>query len=304
MEISQTIRLTVEEDNLRLDRYISQSCKELSRSFIQKLIEEGSVTVNTLAAKPSLKTKKGDMIVIHLPPPQPPYPTLMPENLPLSIVYEDSDLMVIDKPAGITVHPAPGNPDHTLINAILAHYPDILVLDSSVRPGIVHRLDKNTSGLMVVAKKKDAQLNLASQLKNHRMLKKYLVLVRGRPSPEEGDIKAPIGRHPKNRKKMAVVPGGREAHTSYRVVKTLKNFTLVEAITRTGRTHQIRVHFSSIGCPVIGDDVYGVRVPYLGRQFLHACLLGFRLPGTGEWAEFHSELPTELELTLERLAIS
>jgi len=157
---------------------------------------------------------------------------------------------------------------------------------------------------MVIARKKDVQLNLSAQLKNHSVLKKYLVLVRGRPSPEEGDIKAPIGRHPKNRKKMAVVPGGREAQTSYHVVKHIKNYTLVEAITRTGRTHQIRVHFSSIGCPVVGDAVYGVRSPYLERQFLHACLLGFSLPGTGEWVEFRSELPEELELALRHLASS
>lgn len=302
MEISRTIHLVVDKANLRLDRYISQSCKELSRSYIQKLIEDGSITVNAQVAKPSLKAKTGDVIVINLPPPQLPPSTLLPESLPLTIVYEDSDLLVVDKPAGIAVHPAPGHPSHTLINAILAHCPDILVLDSSIRPGIVHRLDKNTSGLMVVAKKKDVQLNLSTQLKNHLVLKKYLVLVRGHPSPEEGAIQVPIGRHPKNRKKMAVVPGGREAHTSYRVVKTFKDYTLVEAITQTGRTHQIRVHFSSIGCPVVGDAVYGVRAPYLERQFVHACQLGFRLPSTGKWVEFRSELPADLEQALEHLS--
>lgn len=302
MEISKTLRLAVEKSDLRLDKYISQSCGELSRSYIQKLIEEGYVTVNDKVAKPSLKTKAGDVIVIALPPPEPSTPVLLPESIPLAIVYEDSDLMVIDKPAGMTVHPAPGHSSHTLVNAVLAHCPDILGLDATVRPGIIHRLDKNTSGLMVVAKKKEVQLNLSTQLKNRLMLKKYLVLVRGCPSPEEGDIKAPIGRHPKNRKKMAVVPEGREAHTSYRVVKPLKGYSLVEATILTGRTHQIRVHFSSIGCPVIGDDVYGVRVPYLERQFLHACMLGFRLPGTGEWVEFRSELPVELEQVLDNLS--
>jgi len=304
MEISQTIRLVVKKANLRLDRYIAQSCGELSRSHIQKLIDEGYVTVNAKVAKPSLKTKTGDAIVIALPPPQPTIPVLVPENIPLTIVYEDNDLLIIDKPAGIAVHPAPGHPNRTLINAILAHCPDILALDSTLRPGIVHRLDKNTSGLMVVAKKKDAQLNLSAQIKNRSVLKKYLTLVRGRLSPEEGDIQAPIGRHPKNRKKMAVVSGGRDAHTSYRVVKPFKGYSLVEATIRTGRTHQIRVHFSSIGCPVIGDDVYGVKSPYLERQFLHACLLGFRLPGTGEWVEFCSELPADLEQALEHLSIS
>jgi len=299
MEISQTTRIVVNKANIRLDRYICHSFGELSRSYIQKLIEEGYVTVNAMVAKPSLKVKIGDLIIINIPPPPSP-PSLLPERIPLVIVYEDSDLLVIDKPAGITVHPAPGNPEHTLVNAILAHCPDILALDSSYRPGIVHRLDKNTSGLIVVAKKKEAQLNLSAQLKGRRMLKKYLVLVRGCLLPDEGDIKSSIGRHPKNRKKMAVVPGGREAYTSYQVVKTIKGYSLVEATIRTGRTHQIRVHFSSIGSPVIGDDVYGVKVPYLKRQFLHAHLLGFRLPSTGEYVEFRSELPVELEQALER----
>lgn len=301
MEISRTIRLIVDKANLRLDRYICQSYGELSRSYVQKLIEEGYVTVNDQLAKPSLKSKIGDAIVIDLPPASTPS-TLLPENIPLVIIYEDSDLLVIDKPSGITVHPAPGHPSHTLINAILAHCPDILALDSSVRPGIVHRLDKDTSGLMVVAKKKAAQLSLSAQLKNHRVIKKYLVLVRGRPSLEEGAIQASIGRHFKNRKKMAVVYSGREAHTRYRVVRYIKDYTLVEATLETGRTHQIRVHFSSIGCPVAGDAVYGVRSPYLTRQFVHAYLLGFRLPSTGEYMEFRSELPAELEQALERLS--
>ena len=300
--MGKALRLVVEKQNLRLDKYVSQSYGELSRSYVQKLIEEGYVTVNDKVAKPSLKIKTGDKVVIDLPTPELSIPILVPESLPLDIVYEDNDLLVIDKPAGITVHPAPGHPSHTLVNAILAHCPDILGLDSSNRPGIVHRLDKNTSGLMVVARKNDVQLNLSAQIKNRSVLKKYLVLVRGCPSPEEGDIKAPIGRHPKNRKKMAVVPGGREAHTSYQVVRLYKGYSLVEARIMTGRTHQIRVHFSSIGHPVIGDDVYGVRVPYLERQFLHACLLGFRLPGTGEWVEFRSQLPDDLEKALENLS--
>lgn len=300
MEADYTLRLEVEEANHRLDSYISQSCQDLSRSYIQKLIDDGLVTVNEQAVKASYKTKTGDIIVISVPPSQPPV-SLLPESIPLAVVYEDSELLVIDKPAGITVHPAPGNPDHTLVNAVLAHCPDISGLDTSLRPGIVHRLDKNTSGLMVIAKRKEAQLNLSAQLKNRHMLKKYLVLVRGCPSLEEGEIIAPIGRHPKNRKKMAVVTGGREAHTSYRVMRRMKGYSLVEATIRTGRTHQIRVHFSSIGCPVIGDDVYGVRTPFLNRQFLHAYMLGFRLHGSGEWVEFISELPADLKQALEYL---
>jgi len=300
METARTIRLVVDKAGLRLDRYISQSCAELTRSYIQKLIEEGRVTVNSRAVKPSHKPRIGDVIVINVPPPS-PSPALIPEEIPLTIIYEDDDLMVVDKPADMTVYPAPGHPSRTLMNAILAHCPEISAIDSSVRPGIVHRLDKDTSGLIVVAKNKAAQLNLAAQLKKRTMLKRYSVLVKGRPAPEEGVIEAPIGRHPKDRKRMAVVPQGREARTSYRVVRHFKGYSLVEATLHTGRTHQIRVHFSAIGCPVAGDPVYGVRLPYLKRQFLHAFLLGFTLPSTGEYAEFRSELPAELQQVLERL---
>lgn len=302
MEVASTIRLVVDQANLRLDKYICQSCEELTRSYLQKLIDEGRVTLNDKVAKPSLKPKVGDVILINLPPPS-PSPALVPEDIPLTIIYEDNDILVVDKPAGITVHPAPGHPSHTLMNAILAHCPVISAIDNSVRPGIVHRLDKDTSGLMVVAKNKAAHLNLAAQLKSRRMLKRYLVLVKGCPSPEQGSIQAPIGRHPRDRKRMAVVPNGREALTFYRVVRHLDSYTLIEATPRTGRTHQVRVHFSSIGCPVAGDAVYGVRMPYLGRQFLHAFLLGFKLPSTGEYMEFRSELPAELEQALERLSL-
>jgi 23S rRNA pseudouridine1911/1915/1917 synthase len=253
-------------------------------------------------AKPSLKPKVGDVVVINLPPPS-PAPTLVPQSIPLALVYEDDDLLVIDKPAGITVYPAPGHPSHTVINALLAHCPQISAIDSSLRPGIVHRLDKDTSGLMIVAKNKAAQLNLSAQFSSRHVLKRYLVLVKGRPSPEEGAIEAPIGRHPRDRKRMAVIPRGREARTLYRVVKYLSGYTLVEATPQTGRTHQIRVHFSSRGYPVAGDPVYGVRLPYLGRQFIHACLLGFKLPSTREYVEFRSELPAELAQVLECLSL-
>lgn len=302
MEIAETLRLAVDKANLRLDRYICQSRQELSRSYIQKLIDEGYVTVNGQVAKPSLKPKVGDTIVISLPPPS-PSPTLIPQSIPLTLVYEDADLLVVDKPAGITVYPAPGHPSHTLINALLAHCPQISAIDSSLRPGIVHRLDKDTSGLMIVAKNKVAQLNLSAQFSSRRVLKRYLVLVKGHPSPEEGAIEAPIGRHPRDRKRMAVVPRGREARTLYRVVRYLDGYTLVEATPQTGRTHQIRVHFSTRGYPVAGDPVYGVRLPYLGRQFIHACLLGFRLPSTGEYVEFRSGLPADLAQALECLSL-
>jgi 23S rRNA pseudouridine1911/1915/1917 synthase len=187
------------------------------------------------------------------------------------------------------------------MNAVLAHCPDISRIDGSVRPGIVHRLDKDTSGVMVVAKSKMAQLNLSAQLKGRRVLKKYLVLVKGYPSPEQGVIEAPIGRHPRDRKRMAVVSGGREARTAYRVTKRFSGYSLVEVTLLTGRTHQIRVHFSRMGWPVAGDAVYGVKTPYLERQFVHASRLGFHLPSGGEWSEFSSKLPQDLEEALEQV---
>jgi 23S rRNA pseudouridine1911/1915/1917 synthase len=290
---NKTIRLIVNEANLRLDKYIAQTCPELTRSYIQKLIQEGLVSINDCLGKASQKPKIGEEIIIEIPPVPPS--VLLPEKIPLNIIYEDNEIIVIDKPAGITVHPAPGHPSHTLINAILSHCPELVDIDSSQRPGIVHRLDKDTSGLMVVAKSKSAQLNLAAQMKNRSILKKYMVLVRFRLVPEEGTIDAPIGRHPVNRKKMAVVNRGREARTSYRVLRYLNDYTLVEATLVTGRTHQIRVHFSSIGHPVIGDQVYGHKVSFLERQFLHAYLLGFTLPGTGQYKEFRAKMPMDLQ---------
>ncbi len=300
MEIAQTVRLIVNKANPRLDKYICEECHQISRSYAQKLIKEGYVKVGGYAAKASLKLKVGDEITINFPPPAPS--TLIPEVIPLDIVYEDSNLLIIDKPPGLTVHPAPGHPSHTLVNALLAHCPELAAIDSSVRPGIVHRLDKDTSGLMMVAKNKAAQLNLVAQLKSGGISKRYMVLVRGHIFPESGVIEAPIGRHPRNRKRMAVVPQGREARTHYRVLRYVDDYTLVEATLVTGRTHQIRVHFSWMGYPVVGDTVYGVKSLFLGRQFVHAYLLGLRLPSSGRWVEFKSELPPDLKQALERLS--
>jgi len=286
---------------IRLDKYIAEEYPEFSRSYVQRLISDGLITVNDRPAKGSLKLNIGDRITVLVPPPAPS--SLLPEEIPLNIVYEDSDLLVVNKPAGLTVHPAPGHPSHTLVNAILAHCPDLQGIGGSIRPGIVHRLDKDTSGLMVVAKNDAAQQNLSSQMKARSVVKRYSVLVQGHLSPATGTIEAPIGRNPHNRKKMAVVSGGREARTQYRVVKYLDNYTLVEVTLETGRTHQIRVHLAAIGFPVVGDEVYGRRSPVLRRQFVHACHLCFRLPSTGEYVEFNSELPPDLKEALERLAL-
>ena len=227
---------------------------------------------------------------------------MSPEAIPLNIIYEDDDLLVIDKPAGLPIHPAPGHYSHTLVNAILAYLPSLPESDDSLRPGIVHRLDKDASGVMVVAKNSVAQANLINQFKTRSVVKAYLVLVKGRLTPDEGVIEAPIGRDPRNRKRMAVVAEGKEARTQYYVIKHVGDYTLVEVRPETGRTHQIRVHLSAIGYPVVGDSVYGVKSPHLSRPFLHACRLGFQSPSTTEYVEFTSNLPPDLEQALERVA--
>ena len=290
----------VDKPGVRLDKYVCDKLVELSRTRIQRLIADGYITVNDRMAKVGLRLNIGDRLRVIIPP-APPSP-LTPEAMPLSILYEDDDLLVIDKPAGLTVHPAPGHPSHTLVNAIISHFPHLASISDSLRPGIVHRLDKDTSGVMVVAKNSLAQAKLVEQFKACLVTKAYLVLVKGRLTPENGIIEAPIGRDPRNRKRMAVVAGGRQARTDYRVVKYIGDYTLVEARPETGRTHQIRVHFSAIGYPVVGDKVYGVKSAYLSRQFIHASRLGFKLPSAGEYMEFESELPSDLAQALKDIA--
>ena len=284
----------------RLDKYIVEKCPELSRTQAQKLIGDGYIVVNDRVAKAGLKLNIGDRVSVVIPPTQPS--PLAPEAIPLNIIYEDNDLLVIDKPAGLAVHPAPGHPSHTLVNAILSHFPHLADISDSLRPGIVHRLDKDSSGVMLVAKNRAAQLNLSNQFKNHSVVKAYLVLVKGHLTPEQGVIKVTIGREPRNRKRMAVVAKGREARTQYSVVRHIGNCTLLEVRPETGRTHQIRVHLLAIGYPVVGDPVYGLKSAYLSRQFLHACRLGFKLPSTGEYVEFTSDLPPDLEQALKDIA--
>jgi 23S rRNA pseudouridine1911/1915/1917 synthase len=279
----------------RLDKYLAAALPDLTRSFLQRQIEDGRVTVDgRLTTGGSAKLRPGQIIVVDIP--ESPPPTLVPEDTPLDVVYEDQDLVVIDKPAGMVVHPAPGHAHGTLANLVIGRWegPDG---DETLRPGIVHRLDKDTSGLMVVAKNPSAQANLAEQMKRHEVVKRYLALIRGHLAPERGTIEGPIARDPRDRRRMAIVEGGREARTQYRVLEYVSAFTLVEATLETGRTHQIRVHFKSIGFPVVGDALYGVahEREQLGRQFLHAYRLGFRLPSNGEFVEFASELPADLD---------
>jgi len=294
--MDKTYRFVADKSGIRLDKFVVEKCPELSRTHAQKLIGDGYITVNGHVAKASLKLNAGDRVDIVIPP-TPPSP-LSPEAIPLNIIYEDDDLLVVDKPAGLAVHPAPGHPGHTLINAILSHFPHLADIGDSLRPGVVHRLDKDTSGVMLVAKNRAAQANLINQFKSRSIMKAYLALIKGRLTPERGIIEAAIGRDPRNRKRMAVVTLGREARTEYQVIKYTGNYTLLEVMPETGRTHQIRVHLSAIGYPVVGDLMYGVRSPHLSRQFLHACRLGFKLPSTGEYVEFKSELPPDLEQAL------
>lgn len=295
--MTKVYSLVADKSGFRLDKFVGDRCPELSRTHAQRLISDGDITVNDRPAKASLRLNAGDVVRINIPP-APPSP-LSPEAIPLNIIYEDDDLLVVDKPAGMIVHPAPGHPGHTLVNAILSHFPHLADISDSLRPGIVHRLDKDTSGLVLVAKNRTAQANLAEQFQGRSIQKAYLTLVKGRLAPESGIIEADIGRDPRNRQRMAVVSRGREARTEYQVIKYLDDFTLLEVMPETGRTHQIRVHLAAIGYPVVGDATYGVKSPYLSRQFLHACRLGFKLPSTGEYMEFESKLPPDLKQALK-----
>ena len=293
----------VNDSDERLDMFLSRSDPDLSRSQVQRLMEEGYVLLNGSAPKPSRKLRAGDRISLVLPPPRPV--ELAAEAIPLNIVYQDEELLVVDKPVGLTVHPGPGHPSHTMVNALLALCPDLKGIGGELRPGIIHRLDKDTSGLVVVAKSTGAHRRISKQMKERAVHKVYLALISGRVKPEEGAIDGPVGRDPRNRKRMAVVPGGRDALTRYKALRYFAHksdvYTLVEVSPETGRTHQIRVHFSSVGHPLLGDSLYGRRSPLLGRQFLHAHRLGFRHPSTERYIEFTSPLPAELRSVIEVL---
>lgn len=294
-------RLTATEDGERVDKYAAQQLPSLSRSRIRHLIAVGLLTVNGRVVRPSHRLRQGDELVLRVPPAE--EVELVPQPMPLRVVYEDDDLVVVDKPADLVVHPAPGHESGTLANALLARYPD-LPIDENGRPGIVHRLDKDTSGLIIVAKNDSSRRCLQGQFKEGQVDKIYLALVEGTVEPERGIVDAPIGRDPKNRKRMAVVPtGGRQAVTEYRVLEHVGQFTLLEVRPRTGRTHQVRVHLAFLQHPVVGDRVYGRRKQRLAleRQFLHAHRLGFRLPSSGQAVELESELPVELVGVLKDL---
>lgn len=293
----------------RLDQFLTASIAELSRARIQKLIEEGMVTVNQVTAKASQKLKEGDIIALTMPPPE--ILEAQAEDIPVPIVYEDEHLVVVNKPAGMVVHPGAGVQTGTLVNALLHHCRGSLSsIGGVIRPGIVHRLDKDTSGLIVVAKNDAAHQKLAAQLKNKTARRTYLALVEGCPGQAEGSVNAPIGRHPVKRKEMAITDNGRAAVTHFKAIKYFQRFTLMECRLETGRTHQIRVHMASLNLPVAGDIVYnrkssgsleGRHKLGLTGQALHAAKLSFEHPATGLLLEFQAELPQDFERLLAKL---
>jgi len=271
----------------------------MTRSRLSRLIVEGQVLVNGGPAKPSHKVRAGDRISLSVPPPRPS--SVAPQEIPVTVVYQDASVVVIDKPAGLAVHPGPGHPDMTLVNALLAMCPDIQGIGGEIRPGIVHRLDKDTSGLMMVAKTHQAHNDLSSQIKSRQVTKGYLALVEGTPKQLHGKVDAPVGRHPRRRTRMAVVVGGKEARTNYKVIHQVAGYSLLEIYLETGRTHQIRVHMAYLGHPLLGDTTYGRSSSLVNRHFLHAFHLGFKHPVNGESLEFKIDLPSDLTPVLDAL---
>ncbi|HKP85589.1 MAG TPA: RluA family pseudouridine synthase [Blastocatellia bacterium] len=304
---AQLLTINEEAAGARLDSFLASRLAEISRTRIQRAIEDGDILVNERAVKSGYRLRAGDQIEVDLP--EPPPVELLPEPIPLEIVYEDDDLIVVDKPAGMVAHPGAGIRSGTLANALVYHFDTLSETAGRIRPGIVHRIDKETSGLLVVAKNDYAHERLSDQFRDRLVFKKYVALVYGRVLKDRGEVEAPIGRSPNNRTRMAVVRAGagRTAHTLFDVARRFSEFTLLNAQIKTGRTHQIRVHLAHINHPVVGDVTYGGgrensirgavikrRIRELGRHFLHSAELAFNHPRTGERLEFSSPLPPEL----------
>lgn len=291
-------------DGTRLDLVLSVALEEFSRSFIQKLFERGQITVNgSVCMQKKYKASTGDTVVIEMPEPE--KIEVQAENIPLDIVYEDDELLIVNKPAGMVVHPAPGNSSGTLVNALMYHCGDNLSsINGVIRPGIVHRIDKNTSGLLMVAKNDRAHAGLSAQLAEHSITRKYRAIVYNNIIEDEGTVDEPIGRDPRNRLRNAVTDiNSRHAVTHYKVLERFGQFTYIEAVLETGRTHQIRVHMAHIKHPLLGDELYGPAKNRLGasRQMLHAGILGFIHPSSGEYMEFESPLPEDFTRVLNKL---
>ncbi len=314
-------RAIADQSGIRLDRWLAERHPEISRARWQEWIEAGAVLLNNKPTKPSAKLKAGDEVAYTLPPDRPPDYDLRPAPIPLTILYEDAYLMVVNKPRGLTVHPAPGHPNGTLVNALLAHSPQLAQGSATFRPGIVHRLDKGTTGLLIVAKTDRAHALLSYALQQHAIQRRYRALVWGTPAWERTTVDLPIGRHPVNRQKMSVYPHGdvraKPARTHFSVYKRYSGFTLMEALLETGRTHQVRVHANAVGHPVVGDPLYGgKRTPpaecpraladalrNLQGQLLHAYRLEFTHPITHQPMEFTAPLPPDFEQVLALLEV-
>ncbi len=291
------------EQAIRLDRFLAGQLPELSRSYIQKLVRENASVNGKKASKPGEMIKGGDLVALTVPAPE--MLDIQPQKMDLNIVYEDGDVLIVNKPKDMVVHPSAGHPDHTLVNGLLYHCKDDLSsINGVMRPGIVHRIDKDTTGLLIVCKNDKAHQSIADQLKVHSITRKYHAIVYNNLKDDTGTVDAPIGRHPTDRKKMAVnYKNGKDAVTHYKVLERFGKFTYIECSLETGRTHQIRVHMASIGHPLLGDNVYGpAKQPYkLQGQVLHAKVFGFIHPSTGEYLEFDSQLPDYFEELLEKL---
>lgn len=294
--------LTADRDGERMDQFLAQTYPNLTRSAAQKLIEDGAVLLDGNPVKKNRKTTIGEVYTVLLPDPEPMDAT--PQDIPLNVVYEDDDVIVINKPVGMVVHPAPGHPDGTLVNALLYHCGNSLSgINGTLRPGIVHRIDRDTSGLIIAAKNDAAHLALAAQLEDHSLYREYHAVCVGALREDSGTIDAPIGRHPTDRKKMAIDPKGRHAVTHWETLGRYPGHTYIKCRLETGRTHQIRVHMASMGHPLLGDVVYGAKkpVPGLAGQCLHAKKLSFVHPRTGERLTVECELPEWFQAVLRKL---
>ncbi|RMC24628.1 MULTISPECIES: RluA family pseudouridine synthase [unclassified Lactobacillus] len=298
MSDKYTIKVTAL--NGRLDKYITTQIPTLSRSRVKELIDGKQIFVNGKNEKASYKVRINDYISITVPMLKPL--NISPENIPLEIIYEDDDVIVVNKPQGMVVHPSAGHPDHTLVNALLFHTKSLAKSPEGFRPGIVHRIDKDTSGLLMVAKNADARISLESQLAHKTNKRQYLAIVHGNFNEKVGVIDAPIGRDRVNRKKMAVIENGKKARTHFEILEQFNGYSLIRCQLETGRTHQIRVHLAYIGHPVAGDPLYGPHHTLKGHgQFLHAARLGFNQPHTNQWLEFEVEPPLIFNKTISQL---
>lgn len=301
----RTLTVAPDDAGARLDRYLADRLSAMSRSQVQSLITDGAVLVNGIVGKPARRLASADEVVVALPPQaSDDRPLAAAPEIELRVLHADAAILVIDKPAGQVVHPAAGHDADTVVNALLARYPDLAESFDDDRPGIVHRLDRDTSGVMVVARTEASATDLRRQFKSRTVEKTYLLLARGHVTPPAGVIDAPIGRDPKHRKRMAALAGGRKAQTTYRVLDRSGDYSWVEARPRTGRTHQIRVHFAAIGHPVVGDTIYGKHDARVGRSTLHAWRLELNHPTAGDRVSYSAPLADDLRAVLSELGIA